>query len=236
MYCSNCGAKVDGNFCANCGTKIKVDVQQASLFSNQDEVFVKPQAKATKAVPTILTRSKSCMPVLEKKRNRFFIIQWVSLGLEVIFIPILIYLISYWGSIWGKTFLSDILPYVSIFVLAITVSFIIGIVVFFKQTKAINNFYMRYRFYASTEVLIVEDRKITGSTTKGPLKLAYDQIRSVTSLPSAPSSRSLKALKFSNTILKIRDVAGKEFVFYSFTNCEELKTVIDWRCSGEQDD
>ncbi len=226
MYCSNCGAEVKGNFCSNCGAKIIVNVQQTPPSANQDTASAKAPPKE-KAVPTILVRSESCMPVLESKRNRFFRIRGVTLGVDALLTyAIFPLLFSYWTSDLYGSALSDAHFFMSIVILALSAVLILQIALLLWHIKVIGNFIAQYKLYSSTEFLIVEADKITGSTTKWSLKLTYDQIQNVTSF-SGESSRTLTSLGFSNSILKIKDVAGNQFVFYSFSNCTELKTAIE---------
>lgn len=235
MYCSNCGAEVEGKFCSNCGAKIQVNVQPTSPFSNQDEASVKPQANATKAPPSVLIRSKSCMPILEQKRKRFFRVQLGSLVLRVVLDGIVLVLFPQILTLFQLS-PSEVQ---TLFLIALSASFvglIIDLIFFALRKQKIDDFYMQYKFYSSAEILTVEDDKISGSSTEGPLKLLYSQIRTVFLSPIDFSSRASKLLDFSNDILKIRDTTGNEFVFYAFANCKKLKTVIEWRLTEQQDD
>ena len=61
---------------------------------------------------------------------------------------------------------------------------------------------------------------------QGSVDLSYGQIYSVIFSTHIGIVNGLMAEPFCD-ILTIRDTAGKQYVFFSFTNCKELKSVID---------
>ena len=110
-----------------------------------------------------------------------------------------------------------------------------------KMTKAFSAQYNQYQQYCATEVLVVEDSKIVGATSNRPVSLTYDEIAGVYCSPSTSTSDSktaaiIKAVTISNNILIIKDNSGNRFLFYSFKNCKEIRTIINSKLQEKQND
>lgn len=232
MYCSNCGAEVKGNFCSKCGAKIEEEIKKDTPPISQAGSSVNTESKLNKdAQPNILIRSENCTELVEerKKANDKGLNQILGsisfVVILVMFSPAIIALLED-----KKLSQVDSVPLPVVFIMmAILVVFWVLVS---KAGKKFNAVYNQYKQYCSTEVLIVEDGKVFGSTAKGSLTLKYDQIGSVTFSPNVYSPES-KTPIIPNDILRIKDIAGNEFVFYSFRNCKELKTIIDMKLGGE---
>ncbi len=82
----------------------------------------------------------------------------------------------------------------------------------------------KYKQFCSTESLVLDNEKIYGSTTEGSIRLNYEQIGGV-SITS--TTCDFDNVTIGNDVLEIRDIVGNVFAFYSFSNCREIKNIID---------
>ena len=231
MFCSNCGAEVKGNFYSKCGTKIEVVVENEKTESTNNEV--QPIRKSSASKDKILIRSENCTSLIEENKkssdkgvNSYLTTAGV-IGILVMFSP---YLIAALEDKKMSQAESVPLPIVILILAMIIIVWIAGT----KQLKSARELYNKYKEYCSTEVLIVDEAKIYGSTTKGTITLTYEQIESVRFSPNVWSPTERKPI-VQNDIFTVRDVVGNEFVFYSFSNCKDLKTVIDMQIRGIRD-
>ena len=230
MYCSNCGAEVKGNFCSKCGAKLEDGVDRNNQEISQPQL-VKRKNNLNDA---ILIRSENCTSIIEENKKtsekgvNSFLTATGVIGILVIFLP---YIIAALED--KKMSQAEELPLpVVILVLAmLIISWVVGT----KQMKTTRELYNKYKEYCSTEVLVVDEAKIYGSTTKGAITLTYEQIESVRFSPNVWSPQDRKPI-VQNDIFTVRDIVGNEFIFYSFSNCKDLKTVIDMQMRSTRDD
>lgn len=229
MYCSNCGAEVKGNFCSKCGAKVEIE----SEGTNQENVQSQPIKRTSTSNDAILIRSENCTSMIEENKkasdkgvNSYLTTAGV-IGILLMFSPYLI-------AVLDDKKLSQAeglpLPIVFLILIMIIVAWVAGT----KQMKSARELYNKYKEYCSTEVLVVDETKIYGSTTKGAITLNYEQIDSVRFSPNVWSPSEKKPI-VQNDIFTVRDVVGNEFVFYSFSNCKDLKTIIDMQIRSIRD-
>lgn len=223
MYCSNCGAEAKGNFCSRCGAKIEEpteSTQHTNTLTN---------ANSNKA-PNIIIRSENCTELLEERKKATE--KTISQTISAISIGGVLFMCS--PAIYAlledkKLSQVDSLP---LPVILITMAILVGVCILFsKLGKRFAEVYNKYKRYCSTEVLIVEDTKIYGSTAHGSLTLTYEQIGSVSYAPNTYSPED-KTPVIPNDIFTVRDIVGNVFTFYSFKNCKDLKVVIDAKIKG----
>ena len=86
----------------------------------------------------------------------------------------------------------------------------------------------RYKYFASLESLVADGEKIYGTTIRGPIALYYNQIES-TGIFVQPWEIASNDTVTVCDAFAVRDTAGNSYQFYSFQNCNELKTVIDMK-------
>lgn len=99
-----------------------------------------------------------------------------------------------------------------------------------KFIERINEVYARCQPYCETESLILDDEKIYGESSKGRVLLSYEDISSVTFQKYKHNEPIFGQIpSFENNMLRIRDQKGNYYTFYSFINCNELKSIIDLR-------
>ena len=221
MFCSNCGTLVKGNFCPNCGTKVESKHQKANPETVSPETLKQPSPRTDK----ILIKAENCNSLIEEhkqtgdKKARSLLTSVSVICLLVMFLPYLI------EALDGKRISqAEGLP-LPVMLLLLAIIVIVWIVVW-KQGKDLEELYHKYKRYCSTEVLVVDESKIYGSTAKGEILLNYAQIDSVRFVPNTWSPAERKPV-IANDIFTVRDRSGNVFVFYSFSNCKDLKTVID---------
>lgn len=82
----------------------------------------------------------------------------------------------------------------------------------------------KYRKYCAAESLVLGSEKINGSTVTGSIQLTYEQISKVI---ITSTTYNLNNGTIGNDILEIVDIVGNVFSFHSFSNCRELKNIID---------
>ena len=195
------------------------------------ENYVKSeQTVNTGGNPNILIRSENCTAFVEERKkasdksaNSILTTAGVF-GIIVMFSP------AIFAFLEDKK-LSQV-DSVPLPVLFIMVGILIAVWVRVTKTgKKFNEVYNQYKQYCSTEVLIIEDTKIYGSTSKGSISLTYNQIESVEFSPNVYSPEK-KTPIIPNDIFTVRDIVGNEFTFYSFKNCKDLKVVIDTKIKG----
>lgn len=223
MYCSNCGAEAKGNFCSRCGTKIEAPAESNQYNKKQpnDDIDRKPN---------IIIRSENCTDLLEERKKAND--RGMSQILGSISVGALLFLSS--PAIYAlledkKLSQVDSLP---LPVTLITMGIVVVICFLMsKAGKEFNKVYMKYKGYCSTEVLIVDEIKIYGSTSKGALTLTFNQIDSVRYTPNINSPENKNPV-IPNDILIVRDIVGNEFSFFSFKNCKDIKVVIDAKIKG----
>lgn len=210
MYCVKCGAEIRGDFCSECGAK-------TGESGKNDQ-------------PKILIRSESCTQLVEEKKKASdkaadsLLTTAGVVGILIMFSP---YLFAVLDDKKISEAEGPSLPLVLLALIMIIVAFI----AFVKQRKVSQELYEKYREYCSKEVLVVDESKIYGSTAKGEMILNYEQIESVGFSPNVWSPSERKPV-LGNDIFTVRDVAGNVFVFYSFSNCKDLKTVMDMQMRG----
>lgn len=218
MFCSNCGAEAKGNFCSKCGAKIEEPQESAQYSKTQTNDSIERKTG-------IIIRSENCTDLLEERKKAND--RGMSQILGSISVGALLFLAS--PAIYAlledkKLSQVDSLP---LPVTLITMGIVVVICFLMsKAGKEFNKVYMKYKGYCSTEVLIVEETKIYGSTSKGALTLTFNQIESVRYSSNSYSPENKNPV-ISNDIFIVRDVVGNEFTFYSFKNCKDLKAVID---------
>ncbi|MBR3870548.1 MAG: zinc ribbon domain-containing protein [Clostridia bacterium] len=233
MYCVRCGAEIKGRYCSNCGTKVEEEKKSDQQQLNTSENVMKNEVKDNQETKTnILVRSKNCTQLVEEtkkandKGSTSYLTTVSIIGIIAMFLPYLFAAMDGKKMAYAKG-----LPLPM--VILIMVMLFIAWMFFSKQTKIFRELYDKYREYCSTEVLVADEYKIYGSTTKGEIKLSYDQIESVKFSPNRWQESERKPI-IPNDIFTVRDIAGNEFVFYSFSNCNELKTVIDMQMRSGQ--
>lgn len=231
MYCSNCGAEVKGKFCSKCGTKVEEQVKnEHSPISPVDNCAKAEPTVNTGTKPNILIRSENCTDLVEerKKANDKGLNQILgSISFVVILVMFSPAIIAFLED--KKLSQVDSVPLPVVFIM---MGILIAVwVLITKAGKKFNEVYNQYKQYCSTEVLIVEDTKIYGSTSKGSITLTYNQIGSVGFSPNVYSPEK-KTPVIPNDIFTVRDIVGNEFTFYSFKNCKDLKVVIDTKIKG----
>ena len=232
MYCSNCGAEVKGRFCSRCGTKIEEPVRSAEPVVKMAEHTSTTETKREYAEQhRIVIRSESCTELIEKKKkekdnqgNRGM--GMISFAvLAVIFSPAIVALLED-----KKISQVDPVPMPVMILMALLFAVMWYLVI--KGGKRTSVTYNQYKQYCATEVLVVEDDRIYGSTAKGKLVLKFDQIDSVKCTPDVflqPNDASVNNGWLSNDTLSIKDIVGNEYIFYSFKNCKDIKTIIDMK-------
>lgn len=226
MYCVKCGTKIKGQFCSNCGAKVEEQVKNGQREFNPPKKTIYSKTNAIYGTnPNILVRSENCTQLVEetKKANEkganSFLATASVIGMIIMFSPYLFAVLD------GKKMTqAEGLPLPIVFLVLAMI--LIAWVAFSLHTKALREIYNKYKEYCSTEVLLAGAHKIYGSTMESEFELNYTQIESVRFSPKASASSEGKQI-ISNDIFTIKDVAGNEFVFYSLSNCKELKTVID---------
>lgn len=234
MYCIKCGAEVKGSFCSNCGTKVAEQTQNDQLKTNPvEQAFITNSEANQRVNPNILVRSENCSRLVEetkkatdKEANSILNTAGV-LGLILLISPYLFAVLD------GKK-ISQAKGLPGALVLLILIMIVVAMVVGIKQRMACRDICNKYNEYCSKELLVADEYKIYGSTTKGEIILDYDQIESVRFSPNVWSQSERKPL-FSNDVFTVRDIAGNELVFYSFINCKELKIVIDMQMRSVRD-
>lgn len=235
MYCSNCGANVKGRFCSKCGAKVEEQTNSEQHRTPPVETVVNMENESNIGVKSnIVIRSENCTQLVEEnkkasdKSSNSILTAAGVIGIIIMFSP---YLFAVLDD--KKLSQAEGLPLPIVFLILAMI--IVAWIAVSKQTKAARELYNKYKEYCSTEVLVADERKIFGSTSKGEVTLTYEQIESVGFSPNVWSPSERKAV-FPNDIFTVRDIAGNEFVFYSFSNCKELKTVIDMQLRSVRDD
>lgn len=223
MYCSNCGAEAKGNFCSRCGSKIEELVK-----SNQCNILQKTEGVDSK--PSIIIRSENCTDLVEERKKATE--KTISQTLCAISVGAVLFMCSpaIYALIENKKLSQvDALP---LPVILITMAILVSVCLLFSRLgKKFAEVYNKYKQYCATEVLIVEETKIYGSTSRGSLTLTYEQIGSVSFSPNVYSPGD-KTPVIPNDIFTVRDIVGNVFTFYSFKNCKDLKVVIDAKLKG----
>lgn len=182
----------------------------------------------------ILIKSENCNELVEKKKTE----RSKELGKMLFLASLSVLLIlscPYLIAILEDKNLSrvDGLPFPVTVILFIILVVIIALV--FKASKKFEDYYTQYKEYCSTEVLIVDEKKIYGSTINGDFTLYYTQIYGVDFAPNV-SPETEKAQIVPNDIFTVKDIAGNTFTFYSFKNCKDLKAIIDMQLRRAQND
>jgi len=222
MFCSKCGAEAFGPFCASCGAEI-IPPKSASEPKVQEPAPTNmPKANIK---PTILLKSTNCDASLretEKKTQKLIRRFDISIGgtlLFLVFLPEIIAVLNDEKIKYAKQWPWPVL-------LIMFVCAIVAVYAIHKRRSITADIFDKYIRYCSKETLIIDDQKIYGSTNEESVELPYDQIRSVSFTTHVESSNSFLSDPCCD-ILTIRDTNGKQYVFYSFANCREIKSVID---------
>ena len=92
----------------------------------------------------------------------------------------------------------------------------------------IQNIDNQYKYFASLESLVADGEKIYGSTIYGSIVLYYNQLESTGIFVQPWEIWSNNTVTLCDAFA-VRDTAGNSYQFYSFQNCNELKTVIDMK-------
>lgn len=183
---------------------------------------------------TIIIRSENCNELLDERKrasDKALEIGRISVSLVVGGVFFLPYLIAHLED-KELSQVEGVSPPVA---LLLIVAWIVVLVLAYKEGRREQELHNKYKQYCSTEVLVASDNKIYGSTTKGALELSYNQIESVRFAPNVWSPTK-KTPIVPNDIFAVRDIAGNDFIFYSFKNCKELKAVIDMQIRRVRDD
>lgn len=97
-----------------------------------------------------------------------------------------------------------------------------------ERLGKIQNIDDQYRYFASLESLVADGEKIYGTTIRGPIALYYNQIES-TGIFVQPWEIASNDTVTVCDAFAVRDTSGNSYQFYSFQNCNELKTVVDMK-------
>lgn len=92
------------------------------------------------------------------------------------------------------------------------------------RLKKVQTVLEKYRQFCSTEALFMDEEKIYGTTATGSIQLKYEQISDVL---ITPTTDDVNNGTIGNDLLEIRDIVGNVFAFYSFSNCKEIKNIVD---------
>lgn len=209
MYCEKCGSEVTGRFCSNCGAEAHGQAQSKQNVS-----------AGRKENPYILTRSTSCTKLIEDEKKS--VDKKINGAYIMLIIPVII--VFSWPIVvaWledKKVNPDDMLPLPVLLLFAMIA--VCSTIAMVKALNAVNKRYSEQKHNCSQEYLVVDEEKIYGSTLGESIELQYDQIKSVRCHPSGRQSI------VPNDIFAVTDVTGRVFMFYTFENCRELKTIID---------
>lgn len=67
-------------------------------------------------------------------------------------------------------------------------------------------------------------KKSMAQPATGSIQLKYEQISDVL---ITPTTDDVNNGTIGNDLLEIRDIVGNVFAFYSFSNCKEIKNIVD---------
>lgn len=222
MFCRECGSQLEENacFCSKCGAKIEAECESAKDEKVQTQPFNKPGNRNDE----IIIKSENCITMLEEAKKAIarelnsLLLVVTGIGFLLVFGPYLV-------AVLEDKKLSQVgSPSLSLLLVTI-VMFIAAFAYVSKLNKVFAELYSKYKGYCSVETLIVDKSKIYGVTTKGTLHLSYRQIESVRFRSNAWEKQIQRF--FSSEIFTINDIAGNEFVFYSFNNCKDLKAIVE---------
>ncbi len=214
MFCSNCGAEVNGTYCSSCGAKIK-DVNS----------MPQPPRSEARRKQSVLLRSKNCSSLVGESEEKT--IRGLDSGLLIGSLAIGAALL--WPYIFAILNDEDLdrvksLPLGVQFLLLAGLGVLMFVVL--RERSRAKEIHTRYRGYCATEVLTIEEQKIYGSTMQGSFELPVTQIKKVSHTAHLGLSQKNPADPFCD-ILRIQEVSGKTHTFYSFTNGNELKSTIE---------
>ena len=214
MFCSNCGAEVTGAYCSNCGAKI-----------NNVNPMSQPPRFESQRKQSVLLRSTNCSSLVgeseEKVDRGLNLCLWASsLAIGAALLSPYIY------AILNDEDLDRVksLPLGVQFLLLACLGVVIFVVV--RERNRAKEIHTRYRRYCSAETLTIEEMKVYGSTMQGSFELPFAQIKNVSQTAHLGLSQKNPADPFCD-MLRIQEVSGKKHTFYSFTNCNEIKSTIE---------
>ena len=222
MFCSKCGAEAFGPFCASCGAEI-IPPKSASEPKVQEPAPTNmPKANIK---PTILLKSTNCDASLretEKKSRK--LINTIDAIAAITFV--FFYFLPYIIGILNDENLKYVKPWPWQMLVFLVIIWLIPIYAIHRRKRITAEIYEKYMRYCSKETLIIDDQKIYGSTINNSVELPYERIRSINFTTYVENSNSYLSDPCCD-ILTIKDIDDKQYVFYSFANCREIKSVID---------
>lgn len=175
--------------------------------------------------PTILCRSQSCLRNVEEqceKGTKTFN-NLTLIGMAIITAPIWI---PWLKALFDEFNRDPEMPSGGVmFLLCVLALVIYGLGR--KTTSYIRNNIEVYRNHCANEVLIVDEEKVYGGNSRGKVSIPMEEIASARYRAKTGPIPGEERLHLSNAIFEIRDRSGKEYTFYTFTNCSELHSVID---------
>lgn len=222
MFCSQCGAEAFGPYCSKCGAKIDAP---KSVPENPPQQAAPQSTANTQAKPTILLKSTDCSAfVREAERRTTKILSSTLIVVSIctlcgVFYPNIVAFLTD-----TRAEFIDSLPLPVL--LLLFASLVVDLYIYYKQARKTADIVNKYMEYCSKENLIIDDQKIYGATMQGSVELSYDQISSVTFSTYTSSTNGFLTDPCCD-ILTIKDNRGKQYTFRSFTNCKEIKSVID---------
>ncbi len=222
MFCSNCGAEVFGSYCANCGAKTE---SPKFASENRAQQTAHLNSAKTQPNPIILLKSINCEATLNESEKKATKSLTLVSNVTSACMFILIFFPYIMGLLDGRK-LKYIEPWpipVMLLIFALSLVFFYYTV---KQQKKVKGIANKYLNYCSKETLIVDEQKIYGSTSQSSIDLTYSQIQNISFSTHTPDSNNFIADPLCD-ILTIHDTSGRQYIFYSFANCKELKSVID---------
>lgn len=217
-YCSKCGNKVDdaAAFCSACGERIVAPSVQRQIKEKSNEQVNQPGQ--------VYVSSRSCKALLEDGWQKSQTARHTASGFIVFIIGALTF------GPWILAYLRDEPEYKiaklepSVGTCILMLALMAAVLIFFSWLFGkVKETYDTYLSSCRRETLSVESTGIFGASASSSLKLAYEDVASVSVIAS---TEMFKWRVINNEVLIINEKNGRRHVFIAFTNATELANMI----------